>query len=433
MPGFEPHSGEGAISTGPMVVVHDARSVGEARAVVELLEANAIPALVNLEIEGILFPWQEPRDSGTARVLVPSMLLSSARDVLKRASTSGTPLRVPPPSTRPGPRGRGKDSDAPAAKPRGPFRGPGPDSASRSRPPDPPAEPGAARTGEGAGGSAPPTDPVFDAPRRPIFARELPRVFEIPPTPEVELHEEETGPIDLELPEPSPLAPRLLVAMLAIAFGIGLQRTLEIAFGFGARGTLERFAASELLLGEPWRLITAGFLHMGPEHFISNGAFGLLLGVVLFGTHHFGATAFVWVAGSMIGLLAEVSLSGAGALIAGASAGNYALVGVWAKGQLDRAHLSLLSRRERLRTIGILLLLVPGALTPITSSGSRVAVVAHVIGFLTGAVLGYVFERRLAPQRFELIARRSRIAGACALVLAAAGIILGVLANPAGK
>ena len=57
--------------------------------------------------------------------------------------------------------------------------------------------------------------------------------------------------------------------------------------------------------------------------------------------------------------------------------------------------MSLLPRRERLRTLGVLLLLIPGALTPVSSTGSNVAVLAHVIGFVAGFLMGSVFHRRL--------------------------------------
>lgn len=376
MPGFSPHSGEGAVSTGPMVVVHDARSIGEARAVVELLEAHAIPALVNLEVEGIVFPWAEPTKNGNARVLVPSKMLSNARDVLKRASpSSNAPPRMAPPII------------------------------ARAVPRDAPTAPG------------------------PGMARELPRMFDNlrRDEPAIDEDEQDTGPIDIELPEPSPLAPRILVAMLAIAFGIGLQRLLEMKLG--SAGVLEHFAARSGVLSEAWRLVTAGFLHVSPEHFVSNAIFAVLIGVVLFGTHHYGATMLVWLVSSMIGLLAESSLSGATVLIAGASAGNYGLVGLWAKGQLDRSRVSLLTRREQIRTIGILLLLLPGALTPVTSTGSRVAVFAHAVGFLAGAALGFIFERRLAPERAPIVRRRSRFALGLAVAISVAGIAAAIIAH----
>lgn len=98
---------------------------------------------------------------------------------------------------------------------------------------------------------------------------------------------------------------------------------------------------------------------------------------------------------------------GSGAVL-GASAGNYGLVGLWAKGQLERSHRAMLPRWDRLRTVGVILLLVPGALTPVTSNGSRVAVLAHAVGFVAGFLGGYVFHRRLGPVEDPSIGRRAR-------------------------
>jgi membrane associated rhomboid family serine protease len=57
--------------------------------------------------------------------------------------------------------------------------------------------------------------------------------------------------------------------------------------------------------------------------------------------------------------------------------------------------------------MGILLLLVPGALTPVSASGSRIAIMAHAAGFVAGFLSGYAFERRVAPDRLERIGKRS--------------------------
>ena len=110
------------------------------------------------------------------------------------------------------------------------------------------------------------------------------------------------------------------------------------------------------------------------------------------------------------------------ATVIGASAGNYGLVGLWACGQLQRARAAALPTRERLRTLGVLLLLLPGAFTPFSSTGSRIAVFAHALGFVGGFVLGPVFLRRLHDQdgaRTDRLVRRSRWAGGFAVVLTA--------------
>jgi membrane associated rhomboid family serine protease len=71
----------------------------------------------------------------------------------------------------------------------------------------------------------------------------------------------------------------------------------------------------------------------------------------------------------------------------------------------------------------VLLLLILGALTPFSSSGTKIAVVAHVAGFFTGLALGFVFERRLVPSRFARIEAFSRHAMMAALAVVGAGFL----------
>lgn len=344
-----------------MIPVHDASTEGDARAVVELLEAHQIPALLDLDVDGSLLAWRSATDQHAIEVLVPSSMISKATEVLHRHDYQTIGL-----DKRPRQRFRIRFASSLAAP------------ASSS-----------------------------------------------PPEAEAEVHaaseEEEEGPIEVPLPEAaSSLNTRLIAALGAIAFGAGLQRVLEWALS--PAEVFRRFAARAPLYDEPWRLVTAGFLHSSVSHFVSNGLFGLLIGVVLFGTHLIGATALVWVLSSIAGLSAEAVLSPE-SFIVGASAGNYGLVGLWARGQMSRARVALLPRRERIRTIGLLLLLVPGALTPFSSTGTKIAVIAHAVGFLAGFLLGYPFERRLLVERFDEIRRRSHWAFAGALALVGAGFL----------
>jgi rhomboid protease GluP len=363
-----------------MVVAYDAKSATEARAVVELLESNQIPSVVNLEVDGILFPWQEPPKKGVARVMVPSTMLHRAREILRRSPQAERGLRALP------------------VKPVRTVTDSVPQGESRPQTPE-----------------LIPESVAHLSLRAPLPARDDPFL------PEADHQTEEDGPLDFPLPEPSPLPGRILLAMLAIAFGLAFQRVLEGALE--PHSMLARFAAQWPATQQVWRLVTAGFLHMSFEHFVSNAVFAIVLGVVLFGTHEIGATSFVWLLASISGLFVEASLSPEGVMIAGASAGNYGLVGLWASGQLQRSRVSLLPRREVIRTIGILLLLVPGALTPITSTGTKIAVLAHAGGFLAGFVLGFIFERRLLPARLAIVAKRSRIAMALALLIVGATLV----------
>jgi membrane associated rhomboid family serine protease len=373
-----------------MVVVQEAKSVAEARTVVELLEANQIVALVNLEVEGILFPWKEPPKKGAARVLVPSSMLPQAREVLRRAQPRGRSF--------PGVRSLRALAEKTSAKA-----------------PLPPKD-----LEESLKLSATPLfggDVVPRAPPR-FWGEKQPQTI-LPP--DLERDDEEQGPLDLELPEPKSLTGRIFIAMIAIALGTAFQRVLEHMLG--PNEVLARFAAKSPVTEEVWRLVTGGFLHTSPEHFFSNAVFAILLGVVLFGTHEVGATSLVWLVSSMLGLGMESSLSSSALLVAGASAGNYGLVGLWANGQVDRARHSLLPRRQLIQTVGLVLLLVPGALTPITATGTRVAVVAHAIGFLVGFLLGFIFKRRLLPEGFARITKLSRLAGVVVILVVLTALI----------
>lgn len=229
-----------------------------------------------------------------------------------------------------------------------------------------------------------------------------PRPSQLELTQEVEI-------LEVPLPDSGALGPRLALAAGSITIAAALQQLGTFLYG-GHRELVQRFAATTLHPEEWWRLVSASFLHASLSHHFWNAVFGLVLGVVLFGTHGFGATMLVWLLSSMVGIGAELWASSATTFVLGASAGNYGLIGLWAKGQLDRSRVSILPKRERLKTLGVLLLLVPGALTPVSAFGARTAVFAHVAGFLAGFLLGHVFPRRVRFDELDVIGDRSRVA-----------------------
>lgn len=233
-------------------------------------------------------------------------------------------------------------------------------------------------------------------------SKPAPRPSQLELTQEVEI-------LELPLPDSGPLVPRLALAGGSILFAASLQQLGTHLLG-GHRELVRQFAASTLHVEQWWRLVSASFLHSSISHHFWNALFGLVLGVVLFGTHGFGATMLVWLLSSMTGIGAELLVSSSTTFVLGASAGNYGLIGLWAKGQLDRSRVSVLPKRERLKTLGVLLLLVPGALTPVSAFGARTAVFAHVAGFLAGFLLGHVFARRVRESELQEIGDRSRVA-----------------------
>ncbi|MBI2374983.1 MAG: rhomboid family intramembrane serine protease [Deltaproteobacteria bacterium] len=227
-------------------------------------------------------------------------------------------------------------------------------------------------------------------------AQTLPRAWPPPPLPRPslvpagdEVDEDDTLREPIDAPAAA-LSARVLAAALGIGGGVLAQRLLESGLGDRAYRLL---AVSPNHPDEWWRLVTAGFLHSGLAHFAMNGLFALILGSVLFGTHGFGAVIATWVLTSAAGLFAEMSFTPA-QYVLGASAGIYGLIGLWWGGQSERARRAVLPRRERWRAAGVIVLLIPGALTPFTSSGGGVAVLAHLFGFLVGRGLSMVFRRR---------------------------------------
>jgi len=235
--------------------------------------------------------------------------------------------------------------------------------------------------------------------------------------------DEDDGPVDITMPDSGPVMPRLVVALSAIGFGIGMQRALELWLG-GPEGARDAMAAKGSLLSQPWRLVTAGFYHFGLEHLASNLVFGLMFGLVLFGTHGVGAAMMAWLMGSIVGIGIEAAAS-PWVYVAGASAGNYALVGLWAHGQVDRARRAFLPRRERIKALGVVLMLAPGALTPMLPNGTKVAVLAHAVGFFAGYLIGTIFERRVVADELEAIDGRSRAGQWIALAIVFAAFVAG--------
>ena len=374
---MEAGEGENAVSTGPMVPVLASNDEGRSRAILTLLEAHGIPALLDADLQGAFVGFHDPVPSGWSQVLVPTSMRAEALRVL-REHEGESDRRGPPPMA---------------------FSIP-------------------VRNTDAEFSSVVPTSDELAALQQHIGLPDVAPVHGLAPG---DLDDEEE-PVDL-LTENGSTQQRATLALGAIAFGVTLQRLLS--FWVGPEAVLQRLAARAPILDEPYRLVTASFIHGGPGHLFSNALFGLIFGVVLFGTHGAGAAAFVWLVSSAGGMLAELALSPE-ALVIGASAGNYGLVGLWLRGQLERACLAPLPRRERLKTIGFLILLIPGALTPFSSSGSRIAVLAHVVGFFVGYGLGFVFNRRLLTDDFETIEERSRLAGLYAVVVVMVAWVIGV-------
>ncbi|MEO1337485.1 MAG: rhomboid family intramembrane serine protease, partial [Myxococcota bacterium] len=218
---------------------------------------------------------------------------------------------------------------------------------------------------------------------------------------------------------------RFTIALAGCAVGALLQASFLVQAG--EAGLRRLLALSYDGIAFHGNVVTAGFIHGSTLHFLGNLGFGLLLGYVLVGTHGLGAASAVWLVASMAGIAAEAVLS-PGAIVLGASAGLYGLIGLWLRGELQRARRAALPRRAIFRALGVIVLLAPGALTPVTSSGGRVAVLAHLVGFAVGLFAGSAFPRWFDESDFEQGARKNRLAFGFASLITAAGLLAAFLA-----
>lgn len=371
-----PEMKEGAFSHGPMVPVFRSEDPVVAQRALEALDAAGVPAIRADQVVGSLVG---PVPPGVVVLIVPLGLLPQARQVIEQEKlhpvVSTKPARLPPgePSSLSAPTGAslGTTTSAPSVRPTQivPLRPP------------------------------PPRPPLAEA--------------------------EQDGPLETAPFIAMSGQSRITIALAACSIGAVLQAALVAQGGF-------EFVRRHLALS--WdghtfhgNAVTAGFVHGSAPHFLSNLVIGLLLGFVLLGTHGFGATAFVWLVASMLGIAAEAYLS-PHAVVLGASAGIYGLVGLWLRGELRRASRAVLPRRARIKALGVIVLLAPGALTPFTSSGNRVAVLAHLVGFSVGLLAGSVFPRWLDEDDRSHSDGRNRWALGIAGAITISGMVMAFVA-----
>jgi len=393
--------GEGAQATGPLVAVFAPRSLSDAEVVIRLLESHHIPALWS---DSLPAAWGLSPSRG--EILVPASMRAAAVEVLQTRIRRRTRGNAHPQRSNP------RSPERPASG--------GPDASAAGANSEPATSARGATSSKTGAGASPssaisnpepiPWHPPQVAWGRPE-ARPVPAVGEADPSPNPvggDLEVDLEGPT--EAPEGLSEVQRWWAALslFAITFGIAVQVGFDRWFGPGS--AIGHFGATARSWPELERWITAGFIHGSSAHAIGNAIFGLLIGWAVFQTHGVGATACVWLLSSAVGIAAQTGLHPE-SLVIGASAGNYGLVGLWARGQWERSRTRVLPRRELLRTLGVLALLIPGAFTPFTSDGTPIAVAAHALGFGAGAMSGFMFPRRLSPQGVAPLEQRSRAAG----------------------
>jgi len=154
-------------------------------------------------------------------------------------------------------------------------------------------------------------------------------------------------------------------------------------------------------LEAPWRLVTYLALHADPLHVFWNGVGTMVFAVPLLIELGYARVALIYLCSGIGGGLTALSFASTGASFIGSSGAVAGLFGAWVVLALSRARLAPLTRRARILTIGIALLVLPSLLTPVTTAGRPVSVASHLGGLATGTTIG-----ALLSMLIELRARR---------------------------
>jgi membrane associated rhomboid family serine protease len=190
---------------------------------------------------------------------------------------------------------------------------------------------------------------------------------------------------------------------------VALLILLHLALAFWSGGPLppgrELLIQGGLLRGatleQPWRLLTSLFLHSGPAHVLWNGLSTLVFAVPLLGSLGLARTGSVYLLSGVGGGLAALQFAAPGTLIVGSSGAVAGLFGAWVVLTLRRARRAPLGGRERIRAMGIALLVLPTLVRPVTSAGEPISVSSHLGGLVTGMLIGAFLSAGLArPEEF---------------------------------
>jgi membrane associated rhomboid family serine protease len=214
-----------------------------------------------------------------------------------------------------------------------------------------------------------------------------------------EVEEESTS----EQPAPAPRARfpvrDVLVVAVAVLFHLGL---VAVAAALGPppqRLLWSGGLIAGMTFEEPWRLLTATFLHVDALHVLWNGASMLVFAVPLLHFLGYLRTGAIYLAAGVGGGLAAVTFSPAGTIIVGSSGAVAGLFGAWVVIALRLGRRREQDWRSRIRTVGIALLVLPSLLSPVTSTGRPVSVSGHVGGMLTGMLIGALIGSSLLARK----------------------------------
>jgi rhomboid protease GluP len=202
----------------------------------------------------------------------------------------------------------------------------------------------------------------------------------------------------------------LLIAVLAAQSTFGLDWL-----------TAGRMQSGQVMSGEWWRTITALTLHLDTEHIAANLAFGavfgFLAGQVLGGGVAWLAIVSAGALGNFVNAMVQAPLHSS----IGASTAVFAALGVIVSHALRYRGSARERPLKRWSPLigGVLLLAFTGV------GGQRTDVVAHVTGFLSGVLIGWVGCR--LPHTWMASAKVQRWAGVAAVTMVAAAWAVGIV------
>jgi rhomboid protease GluP len=168
---------------------------------------------------------------------------------------------------------------------------------------------------------------------------------------------------------------------------------MEMVGGSTNNGVLVQFGANYgplILQGEIWRLFTSMFLHIGPQHLVFNSIGLIAFGIEMERIYGWARFMVVYLLAGLYGNLLSFVVKGTGMFSAGASGAIFGVIGMYLVFYLYyRNRLGEVARQRRNMVWVILVLsLVLG--TTIMPADNM----AHLGGFLTGLVMGYLLLPR---------------------------------------
>lgn len=188
--------------------------------------------------------------------------------------------------------------------------------------------------------------------------------------------------------EPAPLA--FIPALLGYVWVLILVSIVAGFSVFGADWYVRgRIDAGQIYNGEWWRLVTALSLHANGQHLISNMGFGLLFLYYISRYLGYGLASLAMLFSGLAGNAINVYMHGSTHYSIGASTAVFGVLGLLSAYVWKQRYFSQATWSKRLGPIfgGIALLAFTG------TSGENTDIGAHLWGFFSGLILGWLCAR----------------------------------------